>query len=101
MTEREHDAGEWPGFHGRVAYDDDADGDAPLSEDEAAVMRDLGATGTTRRDFMKMLATAGISLSAAQLLVGRRSYADQAGGGGSLKASGEGIETVAVTLDVN
>jgi xanthine dehydrogenase YagT iron-sulfur-binding subunit len=102
MIEREQDVGDWPGFHGRVAYDDEADGDLPLSDDEAALMRDLGASGTTRRDFMKMLAAAGISLSAAHLLVGCRSNASQsADGGNALKPGGTGIETVPVTLDVN
>jgi xanthine dehydrogenase YagT iron-sulfur-binding subunit len=105
VTERERDVGDWPGFHGRVAYDDDdVDGDLPLSEDEAALLRDLGASGTTRRDFMRMLAMAGLSLPAAQALVGCRSNAGQSAGGGGavgLKAGGAGVETVAVTLDVN
>jgi len=103
MTERERDVGDWPGFHGRFAYDDAADGDLPLSEDEAALLRDLGASGTTRRDFMKMLAMAGLSLSAAHALVGCRANGGQAaeGGGGGLKAGNDGVETVPVTLDVN
>jgi xanthine dehydrogenase YagT iron-sulfur-binding subunit len=103
MNERERDVGDWPGFHGRVAYDDATDGDLPLSEDEAALLRDLGASGTTRRDFMKMLAAAGISLSAAHLLVGCQSRANQqpAEGGRGVNAAGDGVETVPVTLDVN
>src|SRR5215212_10411544 len=95
----ERDVGDWPGFHGRVGYDDDVDGDLPLSEDEAALMRDLGAAGTTRRDFMKMLAAAGLSLPAVQLLLGCQSGAKQqaaAGGGAAAPAAGgAGVETVA------
>ena len=101
MTEREQDVADWPGFHGRVAYDNDVDGDLPLSDDEVALMRDLGASGTTRRDFMKMLAAAGMSVSAAHLLVGCRSNADGSGDAGRVNAGGDGVETVAVTLDVN
>src|SRR3954464_14043167 len=83
MSEREPDVADWPGFHGRIIYDDALDSDVPLSEDEAALMRDLGATGTTRRDFMKILAMAGLSISAAQLLVGCRSNVDNRGDNGS------------------
>jgi xanthine dehydrogenase YagT iron-sulfur-binding subunit len=102
MADRERDVGDWPGFHGRVAYDDDAaDGDMPLSEDEAALLRDLGASGTTRRDFMKMLAAAGISLPAAQLLMGCRSGGQKPDAVGAPAAGGGGVETVAVTLGVN
>jgi len=30
VPNREPDVEDWPGFHGRVVYDDVADGDAPL-----------------------------------------------------------------------
>src|SRR4051794_26666377 len=99
MADREHDVGDWPGFHGRAAYDDDVGGDdMPLSEDEAALMRNFGAAGTTRRDFMKMLAAAGISLPAVQMLLGCQSGTNQqaaAGGAGAPAAGGGGMETVA------
>ncbi len=102
MNDDERDVGDWPGFHGRVGYGDDVDGDMPLSEDEAALMRDLGASGTTRRDFMMMLAATGLSLPAVQLLVGCRSNATQPAAGGVGRAAGaRGAEAVAVSLDVN
>jgi xanthine dehydrogenase YagT iron-sulfur-binding subunit len=102
MANHERDVGDWPGFHGRIAYVDEGDGDLPLSEDEAGLMRDLGASGTTRRDFMKMLAATGISLPAAQLLMGCRSGAGQgAAADGRAAAVGNGVETVPVTLNVN
>src|SRR3712207_2358493 len=102
MSARERDVDDWPGFHGHIAYVDDGDGDLPLSEDEAALMRDLlGAAGTTRRDFMKMLAATGISLPAAQLLMGCRSGAEQAGDARARAGDAQGAETVAVTLEVN
>src|SRR3954471_18099012 len=99
MSDTERHVEDWPGFHGRVVIED-----APLSPDEMSLMRDLGAAGTTRRDFLKFLSAAGISLSAAHLLVGCRADAGQpadGGVGGGLKAGGEGVETVPVTLNVN
>ena len=96
MSSRDRQLGDWPGFHGGVAYQSGVDGELPLSDDEAALMRDLGAFGTTRRDFMKMLSAAGISLTAAQLLMGSQSLAEQVAA-----SAGEDAERIAVTLDVN
>ncbi|MDB5294772.1 MAG: oxidoreductase [Phycisphaerales bacterium] len=95
MSDTERDVEYWPGFHGRVEYDE-----SPLSEDEAALLRDLGAAGTTRRDFLKVLAAAGISLSAAQLLTGCGSSARQTTAG-ALGGTAGGIETSPVSLKVN
>jgi xanthine dehydrogenase YagT iron-sulfur-binding subunit len=97
MPDGDNEFENWPGFKGYEASDD-----LPLSDDELALMRDLGATGTTRRDFMKMLAMAGLSVAAAQLLVGGRTAAaqEQARAGAAPPAA-EGIETVPVSLKVN
>ena len=99
MSDGERGVEDWPGFHGRVECDD-----SPLSEDEMALMRDLGAGGTTRRDFMKMLAATGLSLAAAQALIGCRSGARAGGRGGGAAAAAvasDGVETVPVSLKVN
>jgi xanthine dehydrogenase YagT iron-sulfur-binding subunit len=100
MNGHERDVSGWPGFHGHVAYaEDDVDGNEPLSEDEAALMRDLGASGTTRRDFLTMLAATGMSLTAAQFLIGCKSSGQGAVAGG---VGGKyGIEVVPVSLKVN
>ena len=87
---------DWPGFHGRVEYDE-----TPLSEDELALMRDLGAQGTTRREFMKMLALTGLSVSAAQVLVSGRAAMAQEQARSGAAAAAEGIEAVPVSLKVN
>jgi xanthine dehydrogenase YagT iron-sulfur-binding subunit len=95
MSDGERGVEDWPGFHGRVEHDD-----SPLSEDELALMRDLGAGGTTRRDFMKMLAATGLSLAAAQALVGCQAAARQ--GAVDRATGGPGAaETVPVSLRVN
>src|SRR5688500_16618930 len=95
MADTERDIEDWPGFHGRVEYDD-----SPLSEDEIELMRDLGAAGTTRRDFLKFLAATGISLPAAQLLIGCKSSNPEAAEGG-VGVAAEGTEVVPVSLKVN
>lgn len=89
----------WPGFHGQAAYVDEIDGDLPLSDDEASLMRDLGAAGTTRRDFMKMLAATGMTVPVAQLLMGSRANAATTSGGA--QPASAGADTIAVTLNVN
>jgi len=89
-----HDEDEtWPGVYGRVDGDD-----LPLSEDETALMRDLGAAGTTRRDFLKVLGAAGISFPAVQLLGSCRWGSEDPTGGA---ASGVAPEAVPVSLTVN
>ena len=90
---------DWPGFHG-LAYDDPANGDLPLSDGEAALMRDFGVPGSTRRDFLKMLSMAGISIAAAQLLVGCRADAKPAPATNPA-ALASGAEAIDVTLHVN
>ena len=95
MSDTERHIEDWPGFHGRIEYDD-----SPLSEDELALMRDLGAAGTTRRDFLRFLAATGISVPAAQLLIGCRANNEEAAEGG-VGGSAEGAETVPVSLKVN
>jgi xanthine dehydrogenase YagT iron-sulfur-binding subunit len=95
MPDHNSDMENWPPFHGHAVEDD-----PPLSEDEIALMRDLGAGGTTRRDFMTMLAATGLSLAAARSLLGSKAMAQEAATRGSVAAA-PGIETVSVALKVN
>jgi xanthine dehydrogenase YagT iron-sulfur-binding subunit len=96
MSDTESRVEDWPGFHGRIEYED-----SPLSPDEMALMRDLGAAGTTRRDFLTMLAATGMSLAAAQLLIGCKSSSRDAAAGGAAGSIADGAEAVPVSLKVN
>jgi xanthine dehydrogenase YagT iron-sulfur-binding subunit len=72
--------------------------DTPLDAKEAALMERLGKPGATRRDFLKMLAVVGISLPAAQALLGCESSA-AALTTGSQAATATGGAAVSLTIN--
>jgi xanthine dehydrogenase YagT iron-sulfur-binding subunit len=75
------------------------DGDPPLTEEEEALISDLAAAaGTTRRDFLKALAVAGVTLPVGQLLTGCRSNAQDANAN---SAAGAAAAAIPVSLNVN
>lgn len=94
--ERHHEDENWHGF---LKFDEHDD--SPLSEGEAARIRDLGTGGTTRRHFLEMLAATGLSLPAAQLLIGCTSTARDATGGSGGAGAAADVEIVPVSLTVN
>ena len=98
MSVDDHETDSWPPFHGHPANED-----LPLSEDEVSLMRTLGAEGTTRRDFMRMLAATGLSLAAARTLLDSKALAQDATTRAAVAAGAPapGIETISVTLKVN
>lgn len=102
MSDRETDlpdAGQgvesWPGFHGHATSPDE-----PLSSRELELMEAFGAKGSTRRDFLKMLASTGLSLAAADLLMGAHASAQEQART-DLPKPVAGIQTVPVSLKIN
>jgi xanthine dehydrogenase YagT iron-sulfur-binding subunit len=96
MSDDERGNDDWPGFHGRKPDDE-----ASLSEEEMALINDLAAAaGATRRDFLKALAAAGVTLPVAQLLTGCRSTAQDTTAGGAGGAA-PAAQAVPVSLNVN
>ena len=78
-------------------YGDDVD--RPLTEEEEALISDLAAAaGTTRRDFLKSLAVAGVTLPLTQLLTGCRSNGQNAAAN---SATGTSADAIPVSLNVN
>jgi xanthine dehydrogenase YagT iron-sulfur-binding subunit len=85
----------WPGFHGRNEHDQ-----TPLSDSELALMREVGASGTTRRDFLRMLASTGLSFATAELLMGAHARAQAQARPGAAAPRTE-VHSVAVSLKIN
>ena len=74
MPSQTNDPETWPPFFGGVEA---GDPDTPLSDDEQALLHHLGGEGTTRREFMAMLAATGLTFAAAQSLFGSRALAQE------------------------
>ena len=85
----------WPARQGGPGGDE-----AALSDDERALMRTLGTTGTTRREFMQLLAATGLSAAAAQTLLDSPAFAQENATTGPATAPA-GTDTVPVTLNIN
>ncbi|HEX8340626.1 MAG TPA: 2Fe-2S iron-sulfur cluster-binding protein [Tepidisphaeraceae bacterium] len=81
--------------------EDDAADDTPLSQDELALMRDLGASGTTRREFLALLSAAGMSMAAAQTMLQRDAVAQTPPATAPTAAGGAEISTARVSLTIN
>ena len=87
----------WPPFFGGV----EARLDEPLNDDERALLRHLGGEGTTRRDFLAMLAATGLSLAAAQTLLASRAVTGDADEPSTRPAGDGKVEEARVTLTIN